>query len=998
MTRSIAALTAILTLLFPGLNAAHAEGPRPGARIEAEGTPTSPVRECLLFDREWKFALGSAASKEDDFGYGSGAPFAKAGDSFGPADPGFDDTAWRVLDLPHDWAVELEPVNVKDENLMSHGYKPIGRQFPRTSIGWYRRTFSVPASDEGRRIVLKFDGVFRDSRVWVNGHYIGSNLSGYEEFSFDITDYLRYGQRNVVTVRADATEGEGWFYEGAGIYRHVWMLKYGAVHVPQYGVFVTTEVGKGSADVAVETALYNTSDATAACDLLTTVFDENGRAVATTVTKNVSLSPLLEQKVAQAVPVANPRLWSLESPTLYTVRSILSSGGKTLDSVVTTFGIRTVMFDKDKGFFLNGVHVKLKGVCCHQDHAGVGSALPDRLQYYRIERLKEMGCNAYRSSHNPPTPELLEACDRLGMLVMDENRLMGSSPELMEQFEKLVLRDRNHPSIIIWSIGNEEYRIHNTDVGRRIAQALAARLKQLDPSRLWTYAANNGNKFEGINSVAPVRGFNYMNISDIDLYRKDHPDQILLGSEEASTVSTRGIYANDTVRGYVSDYDKNRVPWGALAESWWKFFDEREWLAGAFVWTGFDYRGEPTPYTWPNINSHFGIMDVCGFPKNNFYYYQAWWSDKDVLHLYPHWNWRGQEGKVIDVWCQSNCDTVELFLNGKSLGVKKMEKNSHLEWQVPYSAGTLEARGVRNGRAITTKVETTGVPARIVLTPDRSSLHADGEDVCIVNVTAVDAQGREVADAGDLIRFNVSGSGRIIGVGNGDPSSHEPDKMVTGAYQRRLFNGKCQVIVQTGTTEGTLTVHATADGLQPAETKVRLESAPLRPSVPPYTPDVIQHHGVGKKIDYGTPIDSRFPGQGPEGLIDGRLGSIEYKDGMWQGRESTDLIATIALGERTKITSIGSHYLQDIDPWIFFPTKVTYELSMDGTTFTTVATVLHDVPAGKEGAMTRTFSAKITPRNARYVRITATNMGTCPPGHKAAGGKAWLFIDEIIVE
>jgi beta-galactosidase len=996
MKRSILLLLAVLALVPACLSRPTTGVPLHEDRVR--DAATAPVRECLLMDQQWKFALGSSASKDDDFGYGSGAPFAKAGDSFGPPDPGFDDSAWRLLDLPHDWAVELEHVNVNDDNLMSHGYKPIGRQFPRTSIGWYRRAFSIPVADEGRRIVLKFDGVFRDSRVWVNGHYIGSNLSGYEEFSFDVTDYLRYGERNVVTVRIDATEGEGWFYEGAGIYRHVWMLKYGPVHIPQYGVFVHSQVGKGSADVTVETNLFTTAPATTVCDLATTVIDDRGKAVASTVTKGVSLAQLQEKKLSQTLRVTDPRLWSLEFPTLYTVRSILSARGETLDSVVTPFGIRTIAFDKDKGFFLNGVHVKLKGVCCHQDHAGVGSALPDRLQYYRIERLKEMGCNAYRSSHNPPTPELLEACDRLGMLVMDENRLMGSSPELMEQFEKLVLRDRNHPSIIIWSIGNEEYRIHNTDIGRRIAQSLAARLKQLDPTRLWTYAANNGNKFEGINSVAPVRGFNYMNIADIDRYRADHPDQVLLGSEEASTLCTRGIYANDTVRGYVCDYDKNKPSWGALAEPWWKFFDQREWLAGAFVWTGFDYRGEPTPYSWPCINSHFGIMDVCGFPKNNFYYYQAWWSGRDVLHIYPHWNWRGQEGKPIEVWCQSNCDTVELFLNGTSLGAKRMEKNAHLAWQVPYEPGILEARGVRNGRVLTAKVETTGDAARIVLTPDRTSINADGEDVSVVNVSAVDARGREVADASNLIRFELAGAGRIIGVGNGDPSSHEADKFLSGGYQRTLFNGKCQLIVQSVTHAGPLTIHATADGLQAADAVVTVEPANARPAVPPYTPDLIQHHGIGKKIDYGTPIDNRYPGQGPQGLIDGRLGSNDFKDGMWQGRENVDLVVTIDLGDRTKLTRLGSRYLQDIDPWVFFPAKVVYELSMDGTTFTTVATVLNDVPVNKAGAMTRTFSATITPTNARFVRVTATNIGTCPPGHRAAGGKAWMFADEIIIE
>jgi beta-galactosidase len=998
VTRFILPLTALLTVLPGCISSSVAGTPAEESGVRTQTSTSGPVRESLLFDWQWKFALGSAASGEDDFGYGSGAAFAKAGESFGPPDPGFNDNTWRVVDIPHDWAVELDHVNVSDNNIMNHGYKPIGRQFPRTSVGWYRRTFSVPLSDEGRKLALKFDGVFRNSRAWVNGHYIGTNLSGYEEFSLDVSDYVRYGQRNVVTVRVDATEGEGWFYEGAGIYRHVWLLKYGPVHIPQYGVFVRSTVGKGFADVAVETALFNAAPVQRACELTSAIVDDQGKSISTTTTRNVILDQLREKRVDQTMRVSNARLWSLETPTLYTLLSVLSAGGKTLDSVVTTFGIRSVMFDKDKGFFLNGVHIKLKGVCCHQDHAGVGSALPDRLHYYRIERLKEMGCNAYRTSHHPPAPELLEACDRLGMLVMDENRLMGSSPELMGQFEKLILRDRNHPSVILWSIGNEEFRIQNTDIGNRIARSLGARVQQLDPTRQWTYAANNGNRFEGINSVVPVRGFNYLVISDIDRYHRDHPDQILLGSEEASTFCTRGIYANDTVHGYVSDYDRNIPGHGTLAESWWKFYDAREWLAGAFAWTGFDYRGEPAPYPWPCINSTFGIMDVCGFPKNNFYYYQAWWTDLDVLHIYPHWNWRGHEGKTVDVWCQSNCETVELFLNGKSLGTKTMERNGHLEWQVRYEPGILEARGVKNGRILTTKVQTTGEPARVVLTPDRGSIRADGEDVSVVSVTVVDAQGRDVADAGNLIRFEVSGAGRILGVGNGDPSSHEADKFLTGGYQRKLFSGKCQIIVQSLQEGGILTLHATSEGLQLAQVAIRTEPSPARPTAGPYVPEVIHHRAAGKKIDYLTPLDPRYPGQGPQGLVNGKIGAAEYQDDAWQGREQEDLVATIDLGEIVTLSKIGSRYLQDIDPWIFFPTSVVYEVSADGKTYRTVATLRNDVPADRQGTLIKTFSATFGQTTARYVRVTATNIGICPPGHRGAGGKAWLFVDEIMVD
>ncbi len=798
---------------------------------QSDNFAAAQTREQLLLDFGWKFHLGNAADPSKDFEYGTGSSFAKAGAAVGAARPDFDDSLWRTVNVPHDWAVEQNFVEVKDESVMQHGYKPIGRQFPETTVGWYRRTFTLPESDKGKRLLVKFDGVFRDCLVWFNGHYIGTNLSGYSEFSFDLTDYARLGRKNVIVVRVDASNNEGWFYEGAGIYRHTWLIKYAPLHVPLYGVFVHAQLKKNSAIVAIETTVINQAYEGTAYAVQSTIVDQEGHPIAGTASKPESLKDYEEDSIHQELSVANPKLWSIETPNLYTVISLVKSGNKIVDSVQTVFGIRTVSFDKDKGLLLNGKRVEIKGTCNHQDNAGVGSALPDRIQYYRIERLKEMGCNAYRTSHNPPTPELLEACDRLGMLVMDENRLMGSSPEYINQFERLVLRDRNHPSVIIWSLGNEEFAIQSNETGKNIAMSLMERLKKLDPTRTCTYAGNNGNQFNGINSVIPVRGFNYMRISDIDKYRKDHPNQPLWGSEEASTLCTRGIYVNDTVRGYVCDYDSMRPGWGELAEPWWRFYVARKWLAGGFVWTGFDYRGEPTPYEWPCINSHFGIMDVCGFPKNNFYYYQSWWSSKDVLHIFPHWNWAGKEGQLISVWVYSNCDEVELSLNGTSLGKQKMTVNSHLEWKIPYSPGVLEAKGVRNGRTITSKVETTGQPETIQLMPDHADIRADGEDVSVVNVTVLDAQGREIPTADNLIHFEVNGSGKAIGVGNGDPSSHEPDKYLEGNYQRSLFNGKCQLIVQSLRLPGKLEIRASADGLPTKTVLINVKECNLRPFV-----------------------------------------------------------------------------------------------------------------------------------------------------------------------
>lgn len=468
--------------------------------------------------------------------------------------------------------------------------------------------------------------------------------------------------------------------------------------------------------------------------------------------------------------------------------------------------------DANKGLLLNGKPIKIHGVCCHQDHAGIGVALPDAMQYYRIRLLKEMGVNAYRTSHNPPTPELLQACDELGMLVLDENRLIGTSTEYMSQFTRLIERDRNHPSVFMWSIGNEEGWIQNNDVGKRLAQTLIQKQKELDPSRTCSYAADNGNFNHGINSVIPVRGFNYR-IPFIDAYHAENPHQPIFGSETGSTICTRGIYEKDTIRGYVPDHDNTFPYWASTAEQWWRPNADKEWFMGGFVWTGFDYRGEPTPYGWPCINSHFGIMDVCGFPKNNYYYYQSWWSNKDVLQISPHWNWKGRDS--IEVWCNSNADNVELKLNGKSLGKKNMIRNSHLVWKVKYLPGKLEAFGSKDGRRLYTHVETTGVPFKIILSPDRRIIMADGEDLCVMNISVTDKEGREVPDAMNLLMFEVTGAAKIIGVGNGDPSSHEPDKYFDKTWYRKLFNGKCQVIIQSDGNQGSLHFTAAGEGLLP---------------------------------------------------------------------------------------------------------------------------------------------------------------------------------------
>jgi beta-galactosidase len=776
-------------------------------------------RQHINFDDNWKFHFGHAANPEKDFNYSLSTIFSKSGGAWGTAiEPRFKDSAWRTLNLPHDWAVELPFVNVDNRDVESHGYKPVGGLFPETSIGWYRKHFMIARADSGQRFQLQFDGIFRNANIWINGFYLANNMSGYVGNAYDITDFINFDRDNVIVVRVDATQYEGWFYEGAGIYRHVWLNRYNNVHLAHDGVFAWSDVQAGKAAVNISTEIENQDPSAANCTISSALMDRNGNIIARSKEQPVSLGINGTTTIKQSLPVTNPKLWSLDDPYLYRVIVDLKSNGKPIDQKIMRFGIRTVEI-KTNGVFLNGKYVKLHGTNNHQDHAGLGSALPDYIQYYRIQLLKNMGVNAYRTSHNAPTAELLDACDSLGILVLDEQRLLNSSPEYLSQFERLVKRDRSRPCVFMWSIGNEEGWIHTQTTGKRIAQTFIAKQKELDPTRTCTYAADVGNVYRGVNEVIPVRAFNYREKFVAD-YHRDHPNQPIMGTEMGSTVTTRGIYEKDSIRAYVPDQDITFPWWASTAEMWWTLAAPNDFWLGGFVWTGFDYRGEPTPYSWPNINSHFGIMDMCGFPKNIYYYYQSWWTDKDVLHISPHWNWRDKRGKPIDVWVNTNADNVELFLNGKSQGKKDMPRNSHLQWTVNYEPGTLEAVAYKNGKKITAKVETTGAATEVKLTPYKTTMLADGKDATVINVSVVDQQGREVPDADNKIQFFISGDARIIGVGNGDPSSHEPDKCIEGAWQRSLFNGKCQVIVQAGRNPGTIRFEAKATGLWTGSTDI----------------------------------------------------------------------------------------------------------------------------------------------------------------------------------
>jgi beta-galactosidase len=737
--------------------------------------------------------------------------------------------------LPHDWAVTLPFVDnpdykpsgkPDDEDLRAaHGYKPLGREFPDTSVGWYRKTFALPAADAGKRLSIEFDGAFRDALVMVNGYILGHEESGYSPFRIDITDIANVGGDNLITVRVDASIGEGWFYEGAGIYRHVWLVKTAPVHVPQWGVFVRAKL---DGTVSIDTDLVNEGDAPAAYELLQTVLDAQGKPVLAPMAAQGRLPAWERQSLAQTAQIASPVPWSIETPHLYSLVTEVKVGGAVVDRFVTPFGVRAIAFDPDKGFLLNGQPVKLKGTCNHQDHAGVGAAIPDALQVWRLEQLKSMGCNAYRASHNPPTPELLDACDRLGIVVIDEARRMSSDETSLDELERLVRRDRNHPSVILWSIGNEEPQ-QGTARGAKVARTMKRLVNRLDPTRLVTAAMDSGFG-EGITEVIDVIGFNYRH-EKMDDFHKRFPSIPVIGSESGSTVSTRGEYARDEAKSYVPAYDTDHPWWATTAEKWWSHAADRPWMAGGFIWTGFDYRGEPTPFNrWPSISSHFGALDTCGFPKDNYFYYRAWWRAEPLLHLLPHWNWEGREGQPIAVWAHSNCDRVELFLNGKSQGARDVVANHHVEWSVPYAAGVLEAHGYKGGKLVLRqRRETAGPAAALRLTADRptllkTGLAADGQDVAILKVEVLDAKGRPVPRAADLVSFAIAGPGQVIGVGNGNPTSHEPDV----ANQRQTFNGLCQAIVRTRRGEaGELRVTASAPGLKSASVSLRIEGGKL---------------------------------------------------------------------------------------------------------------------------------------------------------------------------
>ena len=793
-------------------------------------------RRTLNFDRGWRFHLGDLS-----------LPLP------GAHEPDFDDAGWRTLDVPHDWSIEGE---FSDNNPAGvHGGALPG------GVGWYRKAFYISQRDSARLVFVEFDGAYRNSEVWINGRYLGKRPYGYSSFRYELTPYLRYGRgRNEIAVRVDnSQQPNSRWYSGSGIYRHVRLATVEPVHVDQWGTYITTpQVSADSARIAIRTAVRNASRADQPITLRTSLYDAAGREVART--SSVARIPADSvAEVAQQLVVRTPTFWSVERPFLYRAVSHVICQSGPCDEYTTPFGVRTFSFDADHGFVLNGQRLKIRGVCLHHDLGALGAAVNTRALERQLQIMKAMGVNALRTSHNPPAPELLDLTDRMGIIVLDEAFDMWKKGKTKYDYHldwdawhvrdltDLVRRDRNHPSVLMWSIGNEVREQRNDDTtGITIARELAGIVRALDPTRPITAADDNVDPSNPLlrSGALDLMGLNYHHQTWAD-FPQNFPGQKFLATEATSALNTRGYYdqPSDSVAAYdgpraspgrpapnanyrISAYDHRRAAWGSLHEESWREIKKHDFLSGMFIWTGFDYLGEPTPYGWPARSSYFGIVDLAGFPKDPYYMYQSEWTDRPVLHVFPHWNWTS--GDTIDVWAYTNADEVELFLNGVSLGVRRKASDVfHLMWRVAYAPGTLRAVARKAGNVLATEeVKTAGAPARIALVPDRATLRADGDDLSFVTVTVLDRAGVAVPTGDNLIRFQISGGGegggatRIEDVDNGDEISHAPFK----ADSVRLFNGRALVIVRAGERAGTATLTAAGEGLAPAAVRITLRA------------------------------------------------------------------------------------------------------------------------------------------------------------------------------
>jgi beta-galactosidase len=792
------------------------------------------------FDFDWKFYRGDA-------------PGAQL--------PGYNDEGWQALDLPHDWSI-AGPFT-EQPGLWTYAHLPSG-------MGWYRKRFHIPEAYRDRKVALEFDGVYQNSEVWVNGQYLGLRPYGYISFAYDLTPFLTYGGDNLIAVKVDnAHQPNCRWYSGSGIYRHTWLRVTGRLHVAQWGTCVTTpQVDGHAALVQIKTRVQNEAASAARsperrCRLVTTILDEADGAQVGETEAEQSIAASGEYEFVQQMRIDQPHLWSPDDPHLYRARSTLYEQGRVVDTYDTLFGIRTAEFDPDRGFLLNGQPVKLNGVCLHHDGGPVGAAVPERIWQRRLETLKAMGCNAIRTSHNPYAPEFMDLCDRLGFLVMDEafdewKVAKAQTPEygyrihFDEWAERdatdFIHRDRNHPCVVLWSAGNEVGDQAAPD-GARLLRKLLDIFHREDPTRLVTVGcdlivAEPAAAREEFLELLDVVGYNY-----VDRWRERaekyysidhhaHPLRRMIGTESPGMFGIRGDYRELFPSGGEETPFWWRSNRGIGVEQLWKFVRTYDYVAGDFMWTGIDHLGESP---WPTKNSSTGVIDTCGFPKDGFYFYQSQWTKAPMLHLFPHWNWPGKEGDFIPVLCYTNCDTVELFLNGRSLGVQgywfprqgmeevygtfparnrapRTTADLHLAWTVPYQPGTLKAVGVKDGSVVAVEeISTTGAPASIELVVDRSALHADWRDVAHVAVRIVDAQGRLVPTADNEVRVEIRGEGTLIGLDNGNPLSHEDFK----SNRRKAFNGLALGIVQSSGKAGVIEVTVTAMGLRSGQVEIK---------------------------------------------------------------------------------------------------------------------------------------------------------------------------------
>lgn len=780
-------------------------------------------RLIIDFNQAWQFSLGDTPEAINE---------------------SFDDSDWRKLNVPHDWSIEGE-FSPEHPATTGGGALPGG-------VGWYRKHFSLTEQELQKQVFIQFDGVYMNSEVWINGQYLGKRPFGYISFEYDLTPYLNpAGKENVLAVRVDnSQQPNSRWYSGSGIYRDTRLVLTDQLHVPIYGTFVTTpEVTNAEATVSIETKVQNNHPEPKEINVRNCIVDAAGKKVCT-VGSQVTILGNAQSGISHQAKVIDPMLWSLDQPNLYTLITEIKDGDQLLDRYETTFGIRYFDFDQKKGFKLNGEQVKIQGVCLHHDLGCLGAAYNRRAMQRQLEIMRDMGVNAIRTAHNPPASDLLDLCDEMGFFVMDETFdiwSMKKSPydyslyweEWHEKdLKDHILRDRNHPSVFVWSIGNEIVDQWH-DVGEEIAVELAEIVKALDATRPIT-AAMNPPSMDG-NSIArsgalDLIGYNYHH----QMYagHKDaFPNTPFIATETTSALATRGYYdaESDTLKRWpirwdleftggnpgntVSAYDQVSAPWGSTHEETWKVMKAHEFLSGMFIWTGFDYLGEPTPYTWPSRSSYFGVVDLAGFPKDSYYMYQSEWTDEDVLHVFPHWNWSGRDS--VDVWAYFSGDEVELWLNGKSMGTKtKTNGEMHVMWRLPYEPGELKAISRTSGQLVLEKVvKTAGAPKSIRLTPDKMNITADGKDLSFVTVELLDDTGYPVPNVTNEITFSVGGNGTIAGVDNGDPTSHLSLK----GNKMKVFNGKCLVVVQSTDLADEIMLTASTDGIPDEQIVIRSE-------------------------------------------------------------------------------------------------------------------------------------------------------------------------------